>query len=84
MRDRRLVERLWDGFSVLQMLPLMGAVVCLAVGYSLFMAFINREGRRRLRAQTEIALAREIHVSLVPPVALETAWCEVHGRSIPA
>lgn len=31
-----------------------------------------------------MALAREIHLSLVPPATLDTPWCEMHGRSIPA
>ena len=61
-----------------------GAVAALAIGYSLFMVFISREGIRRVRAQAEIELAREIHLSLVPPVTLRLPGCELHGRSLPA
>jgi hypothetical protein len=61
-----------------------GAIAFLAIGYSLFMTFIAREGVKGVRSQTEIDLAQEIHLSLVPPVALETPWCEVYGRSLPA
>jgi sigma-B regulation protein RsbU (phosphoserine phosphatase) len=61
-----------------------GALVGLALGYAFFMMFIVRQGLRRVRAEAEMELAREIHVSLVPPAFLETPWCEMHGRSIPA
>lgn len=61
-----------------------GAVAALAIGYALFMVFISREGIRRVRAQAEIELAREIHVSLVPVVSLQVPGCELYGRSLPA
>lgn len=73
-----------DALSPRLVLDGTGAIVCLAVGYSLFMVFINREGVARVRAQAEIALAQDIHVSLVPPLALDTGWCEMLGRSLPA
>lgn len=60
------------------------AIAAVALGYTFFMAFIVREGIRRVRADAEMALARDIHVSLVPPASLETPWCAIHGRSIPA
>jgi serine phosphatase RsbU (regulator of sigma subunit) len=48
------------------------------------MIFIVRQGLRRVRTEAEMALAREIHVSLVPDVSLTTEACEIYGRSIPA
>lgn len=73
-----------DDLAARLVLDATGAVVCLAAGYALFMTFINREGVARVRAQAEIALAQDIHASLVPPVDLETPWCEMCGRSLPA
>jgi hypothetical protein len=61
-----------------------GAILCLAAGYGFFMTFISRQGIARVRTQAEIALAQDIHASLVPPADLETDWCEMHGRSLPA
>jgi sigma-B regulation protein RsbU (phosphoserine phosphatase) len=61
-----------------------GAILGIVAGYALFMTFINSEGVRRVRAQAEIALARDIHVSLVPTAVLEAPWCELYGRSLPA
>ena len=63
--------------------PRVLAVVVAFSGW-FFMTFIVRQGLRRVRAEAEMALAREIHVSLVPDVSLETADCEMFGRSIPA
>jgi sigma-B regulation protein RsbU (phosphoserine phosphatase) len=87
------LERLWptaraplatDVLGTRMIVDAMAAIAAVALGYTFFMAFIVREGVRRVRADAEMALAREIHVSLVPPAVLETPWCEMHGRSIPA
>ena len=89
----RWLERLWppaeaalqgDALRFRLMLDAGGAVAGLALGYGFFMMFIVRQGLRRVRTEAEMALAREIHVSLVPDVSLETAHCEMYGRSIPA
>lgn len=88
----RWLERLWPPGPVLEgdalrtrlALDAAGAVTGLALGYGLFMIFIVRQGLRRVRTEAEMALAREIHVSLVPDVSLTTEACEVYGRSIPA
>jgi len=61
-----------------------GAVAGLALGYGFFMLFIVRQGLRRVRADAEMQLAREIHASLVPELSLAAPGCELYGRSIPA
>jgi Stage II sporulation protein E (SpoIIE) len=45
-----------------------GTIVAAATGYSGFLWFISVTGARYLRAQAEIALARDIHRVLVPQV----------------
>jgi hypothetical protein len=87
------LERLWpparaalapDLLSTRMVVDAGAAIAAVALGYTFFMAFIVREGARRVRADAEMALAREIHVSLVPPVDLKAPWCEMYGRSVPA
>ncbi len=63
---------------------LFGTIALLVGSYALFLLFINREGVRHAHTRAEIDLAREIHESLVPPVSLQTSWCEILGRSLPA
>src|SRR4029077_21199722 len=59
-------------------------IVFLFLGFALFVRFIRGEGVRQTRLRIEMDLAREIHVSLVPPIVLETAAVEVRGRSTPS
>jgi hypothetical protein len=46
----------------------LGGILTLVAGYVLFVVLFAVEGRRYFRAHTEIALAREIHRALVPPI----------------
>jgi hypothetical protein len=46
--------------------------------------FARREGTRYVRAHTEIALAREIHRLLVPPIVRRVGCFEFRGVSIPS
>jgi hypothetical protein len=87
------LERLWpagrvpltpDALATRMVVDAGGAIAAVALGYTFFMGFIVREGIRRVRAETEMALAREIHASLVPDVGLDTPWCEMLGCSVPA
>lgn len=55
------------------MLDSVGIVSFIVVGYALFIRLIAYEGVAHLRAQKDIALAREIHARLVP------AFHERHG-----
>lgn len=63
---------------------LLGAV-CLGTivgGYVFFVRFIRREATQRLRLDTEVGLARDIHARLVPPIDARYGRVEVHGRSL--
>jgi hypothetical protein len=64
-----------------QLIHMIVGVVMFVTGYIFFVSFINGEGARNLRLQTEVALAERIHNSLVPPVALRTSTIELRGLS---
>ena len=88
----RWLERLWPGPGAASgealrgrlTVDAMGVLSALALGYGFFMMFIVRQGLRRVRADAEMDLAREIHASLVPVAALQANGCEMYGRSLPA
>jgi hypothetical protein len=61
-----------------------GSAVSLGLGYLCFMVFIRREGARYLRDHTEIALAKTIHQSLVPPIGGRRGGFEFYGASVPS
>jgi len=58
-----------------------GTIVAAAMGYSCFIWFISVTGARYLRAQAEIALARDIHRVLVPQVEQRIGDFEFLGWS---
>ena len=60
----------------------LASVAFIVLGYVFFILFINREGARSLRLQTEIGLAREIHSHLVPTISLRTPRLSIYGQSI--
>jgi serine phosphatase RsbU (regulator of sigma subunit) len=60
------------------------ALTATAVSYSLFLRFIQREGRHAFRAQAELALAHTIQATLVPAVDVTLAGCQVYGLSLPS
>lgn len=62
----------------------LGIITFIIASYHLLMAFIGSEGVRQVRMGTELALAGEIHDTLVPPVALQGDFFEVRGRAVPA
>jgi len=88
----RWLERLWpssgehSGEALRGRLTfdVIGVIAAIALGYGFFMMFIVRQGLRRVRADAEMELAREIHGSLVPEARIEADSCEMYGRSIPA
>jgi hypothetical protein len=59
------------------------SLLALFVGYLGFVSFIAKQGLRRLRIDTEIALARDIHDALVPRLSLRECGFEVVGASYP-
>jgi hypothetical protein len=72
----RLQQRLiWDAVFIL---------VTIHVGYALFLYFIETEGFKHLRAQTELDLAEGLQATLVPPLSLRTGSVDVEARSIPS
>jgi serine phosphatase RsbU (regulator of sigma subunit) len=60
------------------------ALIATACSYSLFLRFIQREGRYAFRSQAELALAHTIQQTLVPIVDIMIAGCEVYGLSLPS
>ena len=62
----------------------VGAILALVAGYVLFIVFFSVEGVRYFRAHTEIALAREIHQALVPPIHQTIPPFEIYGASVPS
>ncbi len=69
-KPRVLLEYLLCGYM------LLGA-------YAALIRFIRNEGVTSLRQRTEIALAREVHETLVPPVSFESDSLECYGLSQP-
>ena len=88
----RWLERLWPSSGELSGEALrgrltgdvIGVIAAIAIGYGFFMMFIVRQGLRRVRADAEMELAREIHGALVPEARIEGAHYEMLGRSVPA
>ncbi len=69
-----------SGFNAVGFACFMLAVA----GYAAFVTFIATEGRRSLRERAELALAQQIHASLVPPIDLTARGYAVLGRSMPS
>lgn len=62
----------------------LGCVVLMGLGYVFFISFINGEGATSFRLQAEMAMARQIHSSLVPPINRASPRLEVFGTSVPS
>jgi sigma-B regulation protein RsbU (phosphoserine phosphatase) len=60
------------------------AMVGIIAAYSLLIHFFRVEGKRYFRFHTEVALAAEIHASLVPPVHETLDGFEIYGASVPS
>ena len=59
-------------------------IVLIALGWALALQFINREGERFFRVETEVRLAGEIHRALVPNVDSQIGKYEFCGLSLPS
>jgi serine phosphatase RsbU (regulator of sigma subunit) len=62
----------------------ISAMAGIIAAYSLAMHFFNVEGKRYYEARTEIALAAEIHSSLVPACEKTAGGFEIYGASVPS
>lgn len=67
-------------------LTLLGAMsmVGILAAYGLMINFLRVEGRKYVEARTEIALASEIHSSLVPVCSVHHEGYEIYGASLPS
>ena len=67
-------------------LTVLGAMSMLGIlaAYGLMINFLRVEGRKYVQARTEIALASEIHSSLVPACNANHAGYEIYGASLPS
>ena len=63
-------------------LDAVGIIVTVAVGYTCFLRFISVTATSLLRAQAEIALARDIHRVLVPAIERRLGEFEFLGWSV--
>ena len=61
-----------------------GVFAGIITAYFGFIGFIGRQGVRQVRLATEMQLAREIHESLAPPIAIRARRFEAYGRSVPS
>jgi len=51
-------------------------------GYVCFVLFVAREGKRHLRVEAEMSLAREIHRIVAPPIERRIGRFEFYGASV--
>lgn len=63
-------------------LDAVATMATVIVGYSMFLRFINMTAARYLRAEAEIAVAREIHHGLVPAIDGRLGGYQFHGWSL--
>ncbi len=56
----------------------------IVIGYIFYVSYINSEGARSFRLQTEINLAKDIHDHLVPPINFSNDKVEIYGISVAA
>ena len=59
-------------------------ITVVTLGYMFFFTFVNTEGRKHVRLQTEIELAEGVQARLVPPLDLTAAGLAIFGKSIPS
>jgi serine phosphatase RsbU (regulator of sigma subunit) len=62
----------------------MGSVFGILLAYSLTFHVLRVEGRRYFEMRTEMALAAQIHRSLVQPLAAKVGGFEIYGASMPS
>jgi len=60
------------------------AMSCISVGFTIIVRYLIRVERQGARAKAELALAAQIHTSLVPPITLSWNSLHIHGTSEPS
>lgn len=74
-----------SGIALQQLILLAScAIVGIIVAYSLMIHLFAAEGQRYFKMRTEMALAAEIHSSLVPECAATLGGFEIYGASVPS
>lgn len=83
---RRAPWAAFEGLPLDQRLryDMLGALLCIILGYTGFVLFIGREGRRWISVHAEMRLAREIHQTLVPRIERTLGRFEFFGLSLPS
>jgi len=61
-----------------------GTAIGILLAYGCFIFFVATEGKRYVRIQAEIALARDLHQVLAPPIDRQLGKFEFFGESIPS
>lgn len=62
----------------------LATIIAMLLGYICFVAVTIKEARRYSRVYSEMALAAEIHRTLVPTIAERIGGFEFYGRSLPS
>ncbi len=62
----------------------LATIIAMLLGYICFVAVTIKEARRYFRVYSEMALAAEIHRTLVPTIAQNIGRFEFYGRSLPS
>ncbi len=62
----------------------MGSVFLIALGYVFFINFFNTEGAKSFKLQTEMTLAKQIQVNLVPHIDQRASKLELFGNAVPS
>lgn len=63
---------------------LVMAIAWISLGFTLIVRFMTRIERQGARARAELALAAQIHASLVPPIDVGWGGLRIHGTSDPS
>lgn len=61
----------------------IGILLCIVLGYTFFILFINTVGLHQVRLNAEMMLAKDVHTILVPKIDRQGAPIEIYGQSLP-
>lgn len=82
-QDSLLSTKQLEQQKIRRMLVGMSGIVLLVFGYTMFIFVIGREGKKRVRLETELNIAQNIQKSLLPSSALKNNWLEASGLMTP-